>query len=217
MAFCAGGKRNVIVLGKSGCGKSTLANKIICQDGAFKVSSLSPDVAGKIINVIENVNIDGLLYTINMIDTAGLQGLRGRDGKNDKELMKQIKKQLKKRAPEGLNLIIFVLRNGEFTDEESKVFRRITKKFSAVIKELSLLVITGCDGKKGDRDDLVQKFKTNPSTKSFAEIMGRGIFCVNLPDTSNLSEEEKEAVMKDMIPIHKAIAEARLLYLHDEI
>ena len=206
-ALYTGGKRNIIVLGRTGSGKSTLANNIICQDGAF-----NQNVTGQITNVVENVRIEGQVYAINIIDTVGL----GRGGKSDNEIMKDIKKHIKRRAPEGLNLIIFVLQNGEFTDEEHNVFRKITKNFKDIISSLSLLVITGCDGKsQKERNDIILKFKTDPVSKQFADIMEKGIHCVGL------SEEVKRTAIQDinndMIPIHKIIAEARLFYLQDEI
>ena len=91
-----------------------------------------------------------------------------------------------------------------------------------MIENLSLLVITGCDGKsEAAHEEIIKNFRTDPLTKKFGAIMQKGIYCVGLPDVEDLSERMKEATIadmkNDMIPIHKAITEARVLYLQDEI
>lgn len=215
-------QRNVIVLGKAGCGKSTLANKIIHQDDVFTVVDayrVDTEDKAKFGHVKENVSIDGQVYAINVIDTIGFQD---RDGKSDSEIIKELKRQMKIRAPGGVSLIIFVLRNGRFKSEESAVFKTITDNFSEVINKISLLVITGCDGKSDEeRRNIVEDFKVNSYTKDAADIMEKGIYCVGLPNINNLSEEIKQDTMdkmkSDMIPIHRVIAEAERLYLQDEI
>ena len=220
MAYSTGGKRNIIVLGKSGCGKSTLANKIICQDGVFEVRNSSLQGATpETKNVIEYVNIEGKVYTINMIDTVGFRDSRSKGAKSDTEIIKDI---IKKRAPEGLNLMIFVLRNCRFTGEEHKAFKEILANFTDMIKDLSLLVITGCDGKtENAREEIIRNFRRDPLTKRFGAIMRKGIYCVGLPDLQDFSEGVKihasEDMKKDMIPIHRAIVAAREVHLQDEI
>ena len=218
MAYRKACKRNVVVLGKAGCGKSTLASKIIHQDGAFKVAS-SFKVEGRNSNVKQDVEIHGQLYKINMIDTIGLKASRN---ENTKIVMREIKTQVKCMAPEGLNLMIFVLRNGRFTHEERIVFRKITDSYNDTINDISLLVITGCDGKsKRECDDIVENFRVNPLTKNVAAVMKKGIYCVGLPDINDLKEELKrsaiEKMTNDMIPICRVIAEADILYSHDQI
>ena len=217
-----GGKRNIIVLGKIGCGKSTLANKIICvkeeKKEPFKVLQSYQAVTREIEGAIEHVKIGEQVYVINMIDTIGF----GDPGTKDKDTVDAIKKHMQSRAPEGINLVIFVFRNGRFSVEEKHVFRTITCNFKEYIKEMSCLVITGCDGlNKGARNSLVEDFKADDLTKEFAKIMTRGIYTVALPKLSNLSERAKDAAIEDMkddmVPIHNAIADASQIYLHEEI
>lgn len=219
-----GGKRNVVVLGKTGCGKSTLANKIICCDGTFKVSSSLDSCTSINIHASESVVIEGQTFTINMVDTVGFSDTTytKKSVKESNQIMKDINKELKLRIPEGLNLIIFVFRHGRFTNEEHGIFKRLAGNFSDLIKELSMLVITGCDGKNDNaRKDIVTEFRENPRTKPFADIMKKGIFCVGLPDIKDIDEEVIETTRRqmdiDMIPIHKVIADARLLYLQEQI
>ena len=221
-AYSTGGQRSIIVLGKTGCGKSSLSNKIICQERVFEVANSFQGVTSEIKSVRENVSIEGKVYTINMIDTVGFRDPRSKGAKSDNEIIKDIKKQLKQRAPDGLNLIIFVLKNGRFTEEEHKVFKKILDNFTDMIKDLSLLVITGCDGKsKRAREDIIRNFRSDPLTKKFGDIMRKGIYCVGLPDIDDLSEGMRkvaiEDMVDDMIPIHKAVAAAKEIHLQQEI
>ena len=217
-AYHTGGKRNIIVVGKTGSGKSTLANKIICQDGTFNIGDEFHAVTDQVKSVIETVDIEGKQYLINMIDTVGLRDT----GKSDNEVMKEIKKELRARAPEGLNLIIFVFKHGRFTREEIKVFKKISENFTEVIRDFSLLVLTNCDRKsKRAREDIVKRFKEDPLTEKFGAMMRKGIHCVGLPDVKDLNEQEMPAAMEemkeDMIPIHKTIAEAKEMHLQEQI
>ena len=234
MAYATGGKRNVIVLGKSGCGKSTLANKIVCsseeddegENGKdaepFKVAQSFQAVTAKVESTITNVVIGSQTYPINMIDTIGFCDTRSSGALSDKKIMLQIKKHMRERAAEGLSLIIFVFRRGRFTEEEKSVFQLISKHFTEYIKDISCLVITGCDGmNEKARNELVLNFKTDPLTAKFAKIMTKGIFTVGLPRISTLSKRAKTDAIEDMTddlaPIHKIIAEAKLFYLHKEL
>lgn len=217
-AYNTGGKRNVVILGKTGAGKSTLANKIICRDGTKVGNELQP-VTRRVTNVMETVNIEGKEYAINLIDTIGL---RDSSSKSDNEIMKEVKRELSKKAGEGLNLIMFVFKNGRFTREEYRVFKIITDNFTDVIQDFSLLVITHCERKSATaREEIVRQFKEDPLTKKFGAMMKKGIYCVGLPDVKELNEQEIPATMEemknDMIPIHKAIAEAAEMLSQEQI
>ena len=213
-AYNTGGRRNVVVLGKTSCGKSTLANKIICRDDTFRIGDHLHSVTEQVSNVMESVDIEGKQYLINLIDTVGLRDSR----KSDNDIMKEVKKGLKARAPEGLNLIIFVWKHSRFTREDYMVFKKITDNFTDLIQDLSLLVITHCERKtKRAREDIIKKFKEDPLTEKFGAMMKKGIHCVGLPDVNDLNEQEMPAAMEemkhDMIPIHKVIAEATEMHL----
>ena len=220
-----GGVRNIIVLGKTGCGKSTLANKIICSsegNETFKVERAYHSVTNKIESSIEFVQIGQETYTINMIDTIGLCDTGSEKSKTDSSILSEIKINMKDRAREGISLIIFVFRNGRFSEEERKVFTILDQNFKDYIKELSCLVITGCDGlNEQAREKLISDFKTDELTKKFAAIMTQGIFAVGFPKLSDLGTRAKEAAIlqmqDDIAPIHSLIVKSKKMHLHDEI
>ena len=51
--------------------------------------------SGNTTSAVENVSIGDQNYTLNITDTAELQGTRERDTKSNSEIMKDIKKQAK--------------------------------------------------------------------------------------------------------------------------
>ena len=131
----------------------------------------------------------------------------------DKHLIHEMKKHMVARAPEGLSLIIFIFRNGRFTEEEKTVFQIISSNFTDYIKDISCLVITGCDGlNKESRSKIITDFKTDPLTEKFAEIMTKGIYTVGFPKIDDLSKRSREALLEEMdediAPIHDVIAKS---------
>lgn len=217
-------KRNVVVIGRTGCGKSTLANKILCLDDdnrSFDVQNSYQSVTTEVDNTICNIRLGSTTYSINMVDTMGFSDTRKSGAKSDDIIMKEIKKEMKDRAPEGVNLLIFVFKHGRFTEEERVVFDKIQKNFSHLINKISLLVITNCDQlAKEAREKVITDFKTDPLTKDFAKMMTKGIFTAGFPDTKSLNPMFKsvfiESMRADIAPIHRIIASANNRFLQYE-
>ena len=217
-------KRNVVVIGKTGCGKSTLANKILCLDDEnrkFDVQNSMQSVTSEIENDICKVRIGSTSYSINMVDTIGFSDARRSGTKSNDMIMKEIKKEMKDRAPEGVNLLIFVFKHGRFTEEERVVFDKIQKNFSHLINHISLLVITNCDQlSKEAKEKVITDFKTDPLTKDFAKMMKKGIFTAGFPDTKTLNPMFKwvaiQSMRADIAPIHGIIANASSRFLQYE-
>ena len=221
--LAAEGVRNIIVLGKTGCGKSTLANKIICSSEENETFTVEPhSMPNKIQSSIDYVQIGQKTYAINIIDTIGLFDPQSKVLKADANVLSDLKLHMRERAPEGVSLIIFVINFRRFTEEEKSFFKIIYQHFTDCIKELSCLVITGCDGLTEDaRRKLISDFKVDDLTKEYAAMMKKGIYTVGFPKTSNLSPLAKKYVISEMqddiAPIHNLIADCQMLHLHDEI
>jgi len=218
-------KRNVVVIGKTGSGKSTVANKILCLDDdkrCFNVQFSYQAVTTTIDNATRNIPIGSETYAVNVIDTIGFSDTRITGAKSDDAIMKEIKKELTDRAPEGINLLIFVFRHSRFTNEEKAAFDKIQKSFSHLINRISLLVITNCEQlTRGAREKVIIDFKNDPLTKDFAKMMTKGIYTVGFPDTETLAPVFKSAMLQsmkeDISPIHQIIAYARESFLQLEI
>lgn len=213
-------KRNVIVLGKTGCGKSTLANKIL-NDERFTVSGKVASETADIQSEVNIVNIEGTRYQITVTDTVGFFDTKQRKKRFNNEIMKKIISELSTVAPQGLNLIIFVFKNGRFTEEEKDSFAIVTKHFKTLIEKASMLVITNCGKRTDARKSAIEDFKGNDATKPFAESMQKGIYTVDFPDLSEYDTEIAEVLeprlKADQAALHKVIAAADSRYLAEEI
>ena len=217
--------RNIVVIGKTGCGKSTIANKILCLDDDHRVFEVRPSyqaVTTDINNAMHNVRIGSSIYRINMIDTIGFSDTRLSGAKSDDAIMKEIKREMQDRAPEGVNLLMFVFKHGRFTNEERVVFDKIQKNFSTLINHISLLVITNCDQlSKEGKEKVISEFRTDPLTKDFAKMMTKGIFAVGFPELKSLSPMFHSVMLQSMrsdtVSLHRVIANSSSRFLQHEI
>ena len=213
-------KRNIIILGKTGCGKSTLANKILNAERFHISSAVSSDTA-EIQSETNTVKIEGELYQITVTDTVGFFDTTQRQKRFNNEIMKNIISELTKVAPYGLNLIIFVFKNGRFTLEERESFEIITQHFQSLIEKASMLVITNCGKNRDSREKAITDFKYNRFTKPFADMMQKGICTVDFPDISEYDEEiaavYRPRIQTDQAALHKVIATADSRFLAEEL
>lgn len=186
---------NIVVLGKTGAGKSTVANSIVGQQ-LFEVGTSVRSVTRGIRNGEAKFTEDDVEYNIKLIDTVGLFDT---GGKTNEQAIDEIKKHFQNRVPEGVNLILFVYREGRFTREEKDTFDFIIKKFSSEISEISALVITNCDTKSDRaRENVKDEFCENTVTKPIADFVKKGIFVVGFPKLDDVDDEDKPRMEEKM-------------------
>lgn len=189
-------KRNVIVLGKTGAGKSSVGNALIGKYKFEVKGSVSSVTTGTEVKVEEFYH-DETKYVVKVIDTVGLFDTGGALS-NDK-IMTDLKTNLMESVPEGVSLVLFVMKEGRFTQEEKNVFDIIIKEFTSDISEMSALVITNCDAKgSAARQGIISTFRNDTTTKQTAEFMKKGVFAVGFPDLDTMDEDEKPLYSKKM-------------------
>ena len=171
--------RGVMVVGKTGAGKSTVSNAVVRSDDRFTVSGSASSCTSECKHCDVEVTEGNTFYKMKVMDTVGLFDTGPTT--NDETII-ALKKYVQEHFVDGMNLIIFVLREGRFTPEEKKSFDFIRNKFGENVSAMSALVITNCDNKdeKG-RSEVVEEFKTNALTKPTAEFMKSGIYAVGFP------------------------------------
>ena len=171
--------RGVMVVGKTGAGKSTISNAFARSDDRFSVSGCVSSWTKQCDHCLVEVTEGNTFYTMKVMDTVGLFDT---GPKTNDETIATLKKYVQKNFKEGMNLVVFVLREGRFTPEEKNSFDFIRSEFGEHISVMSALVITNCDNKDDKaRRDLIQEFRSNPLTKSTAEFMKAGIYAVGFP------------------------------------
>ncbi len=175
--------RSVMVVGKTGAGKSTVSNAIVGDNPPFKVSSSVASCTDKCTHCDVEYTEGDTQYRLKVIDTVGLFDT---GEETNEETIAELKQYLQKNFEDGINLILFVLREGRFTPEEDHTFNFIKQNFCAEISAISALALSNCDLKdEKARTEIIQEFKSNPLTKPTADFLKAGIFAVGFPPESD--------------------------------
>ena len=167
-------ERNVLILGRVGTGKKTLGMHIFGEDGFKREAILGANCHYK------QQWVGDLLYRILTVDTESLVTgyfdprtyIRGRF--------------------ENIHLIILVTAKGRYTDENHKSLMCAVRSLDPQARSLSALIITHCEGITDEsRQGIVQNFKDDPRGMKVAGFIGKGIYTVGFPDTTNMSFSNK--------------------------
>ena len=185
-------ERNVVILGRVGAGKATLGN-IIAGHTMFELSDpIASTTRGSRDknNDSKTVTVNGVNYqlSIYLLDIYGLQ--------NEIKLAYDIE------SMPDVNLILFVSMYGRFTPEEGEYLKSVIKRLTVTAKDISALVITGCEDLTWEaRDEAIADLMQSESTQEIADFMTKGILTVGFPDLSciqkNFSETYAESIEKD--------------------
>ena len=178
--------KSVLILGKVGSGKRTLGNHIYwsmntaaCETLFFCNTTNSINSAARKGGMFfQNFTKEDVIYNIFTIDTESLtQGFT-----NPIPLLKD-------RNIENINLIIFVIPNGIYTDESHGSLTHTVCSINKKATAISALVITHCEGiLSQERDDSIAEFRANDRCARIAAFMGRGIYTVGFPHISSESK-----------------------------
>ena len=180
--------RNIIVVGKTGAGKSTVANKIIGDD-VFKVSDSLRAVTKRQTHTMVDLEYVDVTYKIKMVDTVGLFDTGESKITND-AIVDKLRTYLIDKCPDGINLVLFVFKKGRFTDEERQTFDIIIKEFKREVSEFSALVITHCAMGTKARQEYLDLFTKDSSTRNISSFVKKGIYPVDFPPLDGDEDEE---------------------------
>ena len=182
--------KSVIILGKVGSGKKTLGNhiadKVILQNKTTtsRMASVTRDVGMFVGEFKERDTI----YRILTCDTESL-----RTGYSNP--LPYIVEHF-----QNIDLIIFVIANGRYTDESHGSLLHVVKNLHHRATLISALVITHCDGIKAEeRQDIISQFRADDRCARLAAFMGKGIYAVGFPDTSLFAHIGVKQAMEKLI------------------
>ena len=189
---------NVLVLGITGAGRSTICNQIIGEDyflivpKTFSSVTMATSHVRRIIPGPENI-----MYDVKVIDTIGFFNKFLNAQLNDESVLKDIKTYMQHHVPEGVSLVLFVLKGGRLTGDERATFDFIMRFCG--ISPISALVLTHCDGiRKESHKDIIQDFCRDQRSADAAKFMQKGIYTVGFPDLSTLRPERRSLYEEDM-------------------
>ena len=210
--------RRIIMVGIAGSGKSTVGNHIMNQE-VFRVKSdvYNDTIRSQLFTHI--LSYKDLYYNVVLIEAPGFFNIRNIDSKS---ILDDIKSSIKSNAPDGLNLVLFVMRAGRFTTEDADTFNFIIDNFGDNIENISALVITCCENKNtAARKNIVQRFCDADITAKYAKYMKMGIYTVGFPDLSEIDQQEatkmKVRIKKDEHQLLDLITQAKFKYLVEEM
>ncbi len=154
-----------------GSGKKTIGNRIAGQI-IFRVRSTLSSTTRITESSYEQVVVKGIRYRMQTINTEFLQ-------LGYSNPIPQIMERL-----EIVNLILFVIANGRYTDECHASMMHAIESLSHRATRISALVITHCEGLwKEVRDKIVHEFRADARTSRVAAFMEKGIYTVGFPET----------------------------------
>ena len=195
-------ERCVVVLGKSGAGKSTVANMLVGYDPMSPESpqfSVSKKVFASVTREVKDAKYEfwrnNTKYALTVIDTVGLFDT---EAAGNDDILEKIEEYFRNHII-GVNLILFVLKKGRFTQEESKVFSFIRSKFVNEICPISALAITGCEADTAEtREETRIEFRSQTVSREVAGQMQKGIYTVGFPPVKSMLPALQSAYKSQM-------------------
>ena len=182
----------IIIVGRPGAGKTTIVKKGLFPDCTdFEVVGSFKDPQIKIMTC----NSKGVEYEIVMISNVDY------NKKADPEVGWKKLYALKDKLPYNIALILFVYRQGRFTDEEKEIFQFGKQCFQSA-PALCATVVTDCDGMTPEaKEKIVTDFKDNDNTRELAAFMKKepGICCVSFPDLDKLDPQLQEVYKQESL------------------
>ena len=185
-------ERNIVILGKVGTGKKTLGNRIAGKDIFNRESAVFATRSAGF--YCGQCTRDNTVYRIQTIDTESLQ-----TSYNDP--IPHIRNKF-----EEINLIIFVIAHGRYTDESHGSLIRVVQSLNQQAKSICALVVTGCHGMTdAQRLTVITEFKHDRRSSQVADFMGKGIYAAGFQDTSALPPEVQDVMQKGITRDEQAI------------
>ena len=177
---------NLLVLGGVGVGKATVVNEM------FGIEVFKSDSANNVVGGVSQRDTSfiqkGTKHRVKMFDTVGSKR-RGIKVKRA-STMEAIRDYVANVYPSGINLVLLIYRNENFTSKERKRFQYFLDRFNGeAIPMITALIITGCEDKNDSaRKKIVSEFDTNSRMQAIGRFVLMGIYTVGLTNLSTVPD-----------------------------
>ena len=177
--------RAILLLGKVGAGKMSIANRIIGEP-LFEIQHSMASVSRHPVNeLVSKPSSDD--YLVHLLDTIGQYERRSSLSFNEL------------RSKSRIHLVLFVIQKGPVTKQEKEVFTSILKHGPRTLPDISALVVTYCETLDDmARNELIEQYKTDPSTRDIMSAMGKGIYTVGFTHPEEMNEVVRQIYYQSM-------------------
>lgn len=185
---------NILILGAIGSGKATLANKMTKQE----IFALKDDLMRKPeirwgVSISDNFNFL-------LIDTFGTFNA---DEYEEMYSYSNIQGEIERHMCDGVNLIIFTLRNGSSSDELKVLKYIIEKRFSKNVNEHVALVFTACDEIGLSRkEEFLRNMRDASEDAKFVydyASMQKGVKVVSFPNIDEIEDISYKVLLQEKV------------------
>lgn len=217
--------KQVVIIGKSGVGKSTIGNYIL-GSRALKVGTSASNVKQKGLSEARDLEV----VVVNTLPPSDERDTSSNCCERCTRLWRRRRIVDSGEAttsefaatpaqyyqtylqPDRVSLVIFVYKQGRFTDETKVEFEEVIQSLNEGIRKKIVLVITYCEGMNLESKlQLIDDFKTNRQTKKIASYVSN-IVCVGFPDLSEVQQElhkiyteeikTSEAILQSLVSLY---------------
>ena len=192
--------RYILILGTNGSGKTTIANRILKRKDDESQTIKGHNIVDCIAGVLNTENGE---LNVTVIYEDGISSLNQKDNCC---AIEKVLKSIKVLAPDGINLVFFVVREGRFTAAEKQAILWLISRLPPDISRISALIFTHCEGKtKEARKRYITNFTASNSLAYIVNFMAKGCFTVGFPRNDDTSEALESQILADIDMLHEII------------
>lgn len=206
---------NILLLGKVGVGKSRIVNEMFGRE-VFETGAPSEVIGG----VSERENCfsqNSTNYRVKIFDTVAR---KRNPSVNRAKTVEALKGYLACIHPDGVNLVLLVYRQEEFSAVERKRFLYILNRLNEeTVPMVTALIITGCEHKNDSaRKKIVSDFDSSPRMQEIGRFVLQGMYTVGLTDIRTVPDAMTEMFRavnyRDTLLLHKVLGKCYKHYVN---
>ena len=208
---------NILLVGRSQVGKSTLIESLNDPNYSATRTGISQTREPSYKQLTITSNDDGRQYTLNIIDTPGLQEIRHdpNETRTDQQLLDLMRELFEDGRIRSLNIIAFVSVMGKTYQNDIDTFKSLIDFFGPQFSSISALILTHCDKISSERaNELTKELKEHPKCAEVVNYCGLGVYhhgTLDIDDLetydSTLRERVRELTLSRLVPMRANLLE----------
>ena len=196
---------NILLVGRSQVGKSTLIESLKDPTYSSTRTGISQTCEPSYKQLTLTFNDDGKQYTLNIIDTPGLQEIRHdvNETRTDQQLLDLMHGLFADGRIRSLNIIAFVSVMGKTYQNDIDTFKSLIDFFGPRFSSISVLILTHCDKISSERaNKLTEELRTHPKCAAMVKYCELGVYhhgTLDMDDLDTYDETLRERVRESTV------------------